>query len=88
MIHKIVRLFVKALTADDKNYLLNRDNLTQPIQMLLSQKEKTFREFSSAFLRYILNFTHFPKKKMNIIAHVFPKLKAPKNVVRQMSKRS
>ena len=63
MIHKIVRLFVKALTADDKNYLLNRDNLTQPIHMLLSQKEKTFREFSSAFLRYILNFTHFPKKK-------------------------
>ena len=38
----MVRLFVNALTAADKDYLLNRDNLTQPIQMQLSQKEKTF----------------------------------------------
>ena len=29
-------MFVNALTADDKHYLLNRDNLTQPIQMQLS----------------------------------------------------
>ena len=42
MIYKILRLFVNTLTADDKHYLLNRDNLTQPIQMQLSQKQKTF----------------------------------------------
>ena len=33
------------LTLDDNHYLLNRDNLTQPIQIQLSQKEKTFSEF-------------------------------------------
>ena len=31
VIYKILRLFVNTLTADDKHYLLNRDNLTQPI---------------------------------------------------------
>ena len=45
MIYKILRLFVNTLTADDKHYLLNRDNLTQQIQMQLSQKEKTFSNF-------------------------------------------
>ena len=62
MIHKILRLFVNTLTADDKHYLLNRDNLTQPIQMQLSQKQKNFSEFFFAFLKPILNFTHFSKK--------------------------
>ena len=33
---------VNTLTANDKYTLLNRDNLTQPIQIHLSQKEKTF----------------------------------------------
>ena len=30
-----------------KHYLLNRDNLTQPVQMELNQKQETFSEFSS-----------------------------------------
>ena len=60
MIYKIVRL--NALTADDKHYLLNRDILTQPIQMQLSQKEKTFSEFLLGFLESILNFKDLPKK--------------------------
>ena len=34
----------------------------QPIQMQLSQKEKTFSEFLSAFLKASLNFEHFQKK--------------------------
>ena len=58
----MVRLICKALTADDKHYLLNRDNLTQPIQMQLSQKPKTFSEFFFAFLKSILDFKHMPKK--------------------------
>ena len=45
MIYKIVRLFVNTLTADHRHYLLNRDNLTQTIQMEVSQKQKTFSEF-------------------------------------------
>ena len=62
MIHKILRLFVNTLTVDDKHYLLNRDNLTQPIQIQLSQKQKIFSEFFFAFLKSILNFKHLPKK--------------------------
>ena len=47
---------------DDKYSLLYRDNLMQPIQILLSQKQKTFSEFFSAFLKSTLNFEHFQKK--------------------------
>ena len=62
VIHKILRLFVNTLTVNDKHYLLNRDNLTQPIQIKLSQKQKIFSEFFFAFLKSILNFKHLPKK--------------------------
>ena len=50
------------MTVNDKHYLLDRDNLTEPIQMQLSQKQKTFSEFFFAFLKSILNFKHLPKK--------------------------
>ena len=64
LIHKTLRLFVKSLTVDEKHYMLNRDNLTQPIQIQLSQKQKTFSEFYFAFLKPILNkFEAFPKKR-------------------------
>ena len=59
---KILRLFVNTLTDDDKYSLLYRDNLTQPIQILLSEKQKTFSEFFSAFLKSTLNFAHFQRK--------------------------
>ena len=62
VIHKILGRFVNTLAVNDKHYLLNRDNLTQPIQMQLSQKQKTFSEFFFAFLKSILNFKHLPKK--------------------------
>ena len=63
VIYKIVSLFVNALNSNDKHYLLNRDNLRQPIQMQLSQKQNFFSRFSFfAFLKSLLNFTHFAKK--------------------------
>ena len=62
MIDKILRRFVNALAVNDKHYLLNRDNLTQPIQIQLSQKQKIFSELFFAFLKSILNFKHLPKK--------------------------
>ena len=62
VIEKIVRLFVNTLPADEKHYLLNRDNLTQPIEIELYQKEKTISEFFLAFLKSILNFKHLLKK--------------------------
>ena len=59
---KTLGLFVNTLTDDGKYSLLYRDNLTQPIQILLSQKPKTFSQLSSEILKAILNFEHFQKK--------------------------
>ena len=74
---KFLRLLVKTLTDDEKYSLLYRENLTQPIQILVSQKRKTFSEFFSAFLKSTLNFEHFQKKE-----ELFPKLPSPKKVSR------
>ena len=60
--HKILKLFVNTLAVNDKHYVLNRDNLTQPIQMQLSQKQKNFSEFFLAFLKSRLNFEHLHTK--------------------------
>ena len=57
------------------------------IQMHLSQKQKIFSQFFSAFSESGLNFEHF-QKKMTLIAYVFLKLTTTKNVLRQMSKSS
>ena len=62
MLCKILTLFVNALTADDKYSLLNSDNFTQPNQILVSQKQKTFSESFFAFLKSTLNFVDFQKK--------------------------
>ena len=62
MIHKILRLFVNTLTVNDKHYLLNRDNLTQKIEMQLSEKQKIFSRIFFAVLKSILNFKQLPKK--------------------------
>ena len=62
VIWKISRLFPNTLSADGKYSLLKRDNLTEPIQMQVSRKQKTFSQFFAAFLKSILNFEHFQKK--------------------------
>ena len=59
---KFLRQFFNTLTADDKYYVPNRDNLTQRIQILLPQKQKNFCEVLSAFLKGTLNLYHFQKK--------------------------
>ena len=56
-------MFVNALTARDKYSLGDRHNLTQPIQMQLSEKEKIFSQFFFQNLKSALNFKHFPKKE-------------------------
>ena len=49
--------------ATNENYpVLNRDNLTIPIQMQLSQKQKTFSQIFPAFLEFRSNFEYFEKK--------------------------
>ena len=59
---KISKLFPNTLSGNGKYSLFNRDNLTQPIQMQLSRKQKTFSEFFSAFLKSSLSFVLFQKK--------------------------
>ena len=49
VICKMLRYFIKAVTADDKYSLLNRDYLTQPIHMLLSIKKIFFPTFFFIF---------------------------------------
>ena len=60
--HKALKLFVNTLSADDKYSLLKRDNLTQPIRTILSQKQKPFYQLLLAFSKSALNLEHFQKK--------------------------
>ena len=62
VICKILRLFVNTFSAVDKDSLPNREYLTKPIQIQLSQKQKTFPGFFSAFSKSKLKFEHFQKK--------------------------
>ena len=50
------------MAANDKYPVLNRHNLTRPIQMQLSQKLKNFSEFFGSFLKSTLNMEPFKKK--------------------------
>ena len=58
----ILGLFAYTLTGNDKYSLPNRGNLTQPTQMQLSYKQKTFSEVFSAVLKSRLTFDHFQEK--------------------------
>ena len=62
VIWKISRVFVTTFSAVDKYSLPNREYLMQPIQIKLSQKQKTFPWLFSAFSKSKLNFEHFQKK--------------------------
>ena len=59
---KILGLLVNTLAADEKYPVLNRDNLTIPIQMQLSQKQKKFSQIPATFLKSKLNLEYFRKK--------------------------
>ena len=64
---KFFRPFLNTLTADDKYYLISKDNSMQTNQMLLSQKQKIFSQiFSDIFkktwpskLLYFSNYRHW-----------------------------
>ena len=59
---KTLRLFANTLTPDGKYSLLIREKLTQPLQILISKKQKSFSEFFSSFLKSTLNFEPCRKK--------------------------
>ena len=62
MWYEILRLFVNALTADDKYSGSNMETLRQQFQTPLSPKQKTFSGFFIAFLKCAWNLEHFQKK--------------------------
>ena len=59
---QILGLLDNTLPADQKYPVLNRDNLTTPIQMQLSKTQKYFCPFYAAFLKSKLNFKYFQTK--------------------------
>ena len=76
------------MTVDDNVYPLNGENLTQPIEMQLSQTQKAFPGFFVffSFSKSILKFKLL-QKNMTLIADVFPEIPAKKNMVRSISKK-
>ena len=74
---KVLGLLVNTLAGDEKYPVLDRDNLTIPVQMQLSMKKNLFSVFLLVFwsLAEILNVL---KKKMTLIAFVFSKLRTRK----------
>ena len=60
--YEILRLFVNALTADDKYSGSNMQNFPPQFQTLLSQKQNNFSGLFIAFLKCAWNLEHFQKK--------------------------
>ena len=60
--YEILRLFVNALTVDDKYSGSSMQNLPQQFQTPLSEKQKIFSGFFIAFLKCAWNLEHFQKK--------------------------
>ena len=83
---QIFGLLLNTLAADKRYPVLNRDNLTTPIQMQLSQKQKNFSQLFAAFLKPRLNFDHF-QTKYDPRSFCVSEITDSKNVVRQMSKK-
>ena len=59
---EVLGAFVNTFNADGKYPVQGSENLQLPIQMQLSEKEKTFSEFFVPFLEFTSNFDHFGKK--------------------------
>ena len=59
---KTLSLCVNTLTPDNKYSHVNRENLRQPIEMQLSQKNKAVSQIFFALSKSKLNFDDFQKK--------------------------
>ena len=87
VISQILSLLVNTLPAIEKYPALTRDNLTIPIQMQLSQKQKTFSHCFRVFLKSSLNFEHFQTKGDSHSFYI-TEITDSENVLREMSKKS
>ena len=59
---EMLGMFLNTLTDDGMYPVQGCENLQLPIQMQLSEKQKTFSEFFVPFLESSSNFKHFEKK--------------------------
>ena len=59
---EILGLFNHTLTTEDKHSIHNKERLTQPTQIYLFKKQKSFVTFFVAFLKSASNFKHFLKR--------------------------
>ena len=59
---QILGVLVNTLATDEKCPLLKRDNLTLPIQIQLSKKQRSSSQFFAALLKTTINFEYFEKK--------------------------
>ena len=88
---EILGPFVNILTADDKYFLRNSENLRQPTQRHLSIKVKPFSDFSLPLVKSTSIFRHFEMSLTisNHRLHIFEitKLRTTKDVVKQMTKK-
>ena len=56
--------------------------------MQLSKKQETFSQNFCCIFGIYIKFWTFSRKKKTLIADLFPKLRTPKNVLKQISKKS
>ena len=87
LICRILGLLVNTFATDKKYPVLNRDNLTIPIQMQLSKKQESFSKFFAPFLKSSWNSECFLKKD-DLHSFCISKIRDSENVVRSMSKKS
>ena len=78
---QILGLLVNTLAADEKYPVLNSDNLTITIQMIISEKKNFFSQFFAAFSKSRLSFEQF-KKKDDLHSFCIFEITDSENVVR------
>ena len=74
---QMLGLLFNTLGTNEGYLVLNRNNLTIPIQIQLSQKKTTFCEMFVEFLKFILKFEYL-ERKITLTAFLFPKLRTRK----------
>ena len=74
-------MLVNTLAADEMYPLLNRDHLMIPIQLQLSEKQKTFSQLLAAFSKYTSIFKYF-EEKVDLHRFYILEIKDSENVVR------
>ena len=86
ILSEILGVFVNTLTADGKYPVQDCQNFLLPIQMNSAKNQKLFPNFSFHFwhLHQMLNIL---KKRMIVIANIFPKLQTVKILLKPLSKK-